>query len=99
MCGSGFISHVDAGTGEETCLDINECLTIDAAQLDANCTCERCACKNVFGSYQCACRSLRAVLGHESVDVGQVRMLIFAGQARHSVARTHALAAPKHAAG
>jgi len=56
VCGSGFISHVDPGSGEETCLDINECLTIDAAQLDSNCTCERCACKNVFGSYQCARR-------------------------------------------
>ena len=57
VCGSGFISHVDAATGEETCLDINECLTIDAAQLDANCTCERCACKNIFGSYQCVHKS------------------------------------------
>jgi hypothetical protein len=52
VCGSGFISHLDATTGEETCLDINECLTIDATQLDAKCTCERCACKNVFGGYE-----------------------------------------------
>jgi hypothetical protein len=49
-CGHGFISHVDR-TGQETCLDINECLSI--SQLDPKCTCERCACNNTRGGYEC----------------------------------------------
>ena len=48
-CGSGFISHKEAD-GSETCLDINECLSI--SQLDPQCTCERCACKNLYGTYE-----------------------------------------------
>lgn len=48
-CGQGFISHHETN-GSETCLDINECLSI--SQLDANCTCDRCACKNTFGGYE-----------------------------------------------
>eukprot|EP00887_Chlorella_sp_A99_P001340 scaffold14.g1340.t1 len=43
------ISRKDGKT--QTCLDINECLSI--SQLDANCTCERCACKNTYGGYEC----------------------------------------------
>lgn len=34
----------------QTCLDINECLSV--SQLDPNCTCERCACKNLRGGYE-----------------------------------------------
>ena len=34
----------------QTCLDINECLSI--TQLDPKCTCERCACKNTRGGYE-----------------------------------------------
>jgi len=49
-CGSGFISHAEPD-GSETCLDINECLSI--SQLDPNCTCARCACKNTYGGYEC----------------------------------------------
>lgn len=48
-CGSGFISHAEPD-GSETCLDINECLSI--SQLDPNCTCARCACKNTYGGYE-----------------------------------------------
>ncbi|GAB4818464.1 hypothetical protein N2152v2_005510 [Parachlorella kessleri] len=50
-CGHGFISHINPTSGEEECLDINECLSI--SHLDPNCTCERCACKNTYGGYQC----------------------------------------------
>ena len=48
-CGQGFISHKEAD-GSETCLDINECLSI--TQLDPKCTCERCGCKNTYGGYE-----------------------------------------------
>ena len=54
-CPSGFCP--DAGTPlarccrcQQTCLDINECLSI--SQLDPNCTCARCGCKNTYGGYQ-----------------------------------------------
>ncbi|KAL4443975.1 hypothetical protein ABPG75_011712 [Micractinium tetrahymenae] len=49
-CGHGFIPHKEP-SGEETCLDINECLSV--SQLDPKCTCERCACKNLRGGYEC----------------------------------------------
>lgn len=49
-CGHGFISHLETD-GSETCLDINECLSI--SHLDPNCTCPRCGCKNTFGGYEC----------------------------------------------
>ena len=48
-CGRGFIPHAAPG-GAETCLDINECLSV--SQLDPNCTCARCACKNTYGGYE-----------------------------------------------
>ena len=48
-CGQGFISHKE-DDGSESCLDINECLSI--SQLDPNCTCDRCACQNTFGGYE-----------------------------------------------
>ena len=38
----------------KVCLDINECLSADSASLDKECTCDRCACQNVFGGYKCA---------------------------------------------
>lgn len=48
-CGQGFISQI-AEDGSEICLDINECLSI--SDLHPNCTCDRCACKNIFGGYE-----------------------------------------------
>lgn len=35
----------------QACLDINECTSI--SQLDPACTCERCACNNTRGGYEC----------------------------------------------
>ncbi|CAK0785896.1 hypothetical protein CVIRNUC_009109 [Coccomyxa viridis] len=52
VCGSGYISHVDA-KGHEQCLNINECVSTEAAALDPKCTCERCACKDTKGGYEC----------------------------------------------
>lgn len=52
-CGSGFISHKDAKSGKEECLDINECLATDPSQLSPDCSCERCACQNIYGGYKC----------------------------------------------
>jgi hypothetical protein len=52
-CGSGFISHPDPKNGSEVCLDINECLSTDMSTLEPECTCDRCACQNVFGGYMC----------------------------------------------
>ena len=49
-CGSGFISHTDTA-GQETCLNINECLTSSPEDLNPDCTCERCACQDTFGGY------------------------------------------------
>ena len=49
---SGFISHTDAN-GAETCLNINECLSTGAAQLDPACSCDRCACQDAPGGYKC----------------------------------------------
>ena len=51
-CGSGFISHVGPG-GSETCLNINECVSASPADLDPKCTCDRCACKDTYGGYEC----------------------------------------------
>ena len=48
-CGHGFLPRRDPGGGE-SCLDINECLSV--SQLDPNCTCDRCACKNTYGGYE-----------------------------------------------
>lgn len=48
-CGHGFLPHMEPD-GSESCLDINECLSI--TQLDPNCTCDRCACKNTWGGYE-----------------------------------------------
>lgn len=50
-CGRGFLPHTDS-SGEETCLNVNECLSVDRATLDPACTCERCACKDTYGSYE-----------------------------------------------
>jgi len=52
-CGSGFVSHKDPKSNEEVCLDINECLSTDLGSLEPDCTCDRCACKNVYGGYEC----------------------------------------------
>ena len=51
VCGSGYISHVDA-KGHEQCLNITECVSTEAAALDPKCTCERCACKDTKGGYE-----------------------------------------------
>ncbi|EIE18502.1 hypothetical protein COCSUDRAFT_49231 [Coccomyxa subellipsoidea C-169] len=52
VCGPGFILHVGEG-GKEKCLNINECVSTEAADLDPKCTCERCACKDTYGGYEC----------------------------------------------
>ena len=52
VCGSGYISHTD-DKGHEQCLNINECVSTEAAALDPKCTCERCACKDTKGGYEC----------------------------------------------
>ncbi|KAK9843909.1 hypothetical protein WJX84_009562 [Apatococcus fuscideae] len=51
-CGRGFLPHTDSD-GHETCLNVNECTSVDKATLDPACTCERCACKDTYGSYEC----------------------------------------------
>jgi hypothetical protein len=43
--------HLDEG-GHEQCLNINECVSTEAAALDPKCTCERCACKDTKGGYE-----------------------------------------------
>lgn len=50
-CGEGFYAHTN-DKGEEECLDVNECWSAGTS-LGTNCTCERCACKNVWGGYEC----------------------------------------------
>ena len=56
VCGSGYISHTD-DKGHEQCLNINECVSTEAAALDPKCTCERCACKDTKGGYECVSHS------------------------------------------
>ena len=53
VCGPGFIQHVDEA-GRTKCLNINECVSTEAADLDPKCTCERCACQDTYGGYKCA---------------------------------------------
>ena len=48
--GAGIHPPSPAAACLQTCLDINECLSI--SQLDPNCTCARCGCKNTYGGYQ-----------------------------------------------
>lgn len=60
VCGPGFISHVDEN-GKERCLNMNECVSTEAGDLDPRCTCERCACLDTYGSYECA-RALLCIL-------------------------------------
>lgn len=50
-CGDGFYAHTN-DKGEEECLDVNECWSAGTS-LGTNCTCERCACKNIWGGYEC----------------------------------------------
>ena len=42
--------HLPAAACLQTCMDINECLSI--SELPANCTCPRCGCKNKYGGYE-----------------------------------------------
>lgn len=67
VCGSGYISHTD-DKGHEQCLNINECVSTEAAALDPKCTCERCACKDTKGGYECVSRP-----GHVWLAVSQCR--------------------------
>lgn len=53
VCGPGYVSQVTKD-GKLRCLNVNECKTLDAADLGRDCTCERCACQDVPGSYKCA---------------------------------------------
>lgn len=50
-CGPGFYTHTN-DQGDEECLDVNECWSAGTS-LGHNCTCERCACHNTWGSYEC----------------------------------------------
>lgn len=50
-CGSGFISHIQDGV--ENCLNINECVSIAKSDMDEKCQCERCACHDTVGGYEC----------------------------------------------
>ena len=53
VCGPGYVSQVTKD-GKLRCLNVNECKTLDAADLGRDCTCDRCACQDVPGSYKCA---------------------------------------------
>ena len=53
VCGPGYVAQVTKD-GKLRCLNVNECKTLDAADLGRDCTCERCACQDVPGSYKCA---------------------------------------------
>jgi hypothetical protein len=67
-CGSGFISHTDPVTKNETCLDINECLSVST--LPKECTCPRCACVNSYGGYRWAASVCLSVV--RRLQVGSV---------------------------
>ena len=53
VCGPGYVSQTTKD-GKLRCLNINECKTLDAADLGRDCTCERCACQDIPGGYRCA---------------------------------------------
>eukprot|EP00878_Enallax_costatus_P034447 GHUV01038194.1.p1 GENE.GHUV01038194.1~~GHUV01038194.1.p1 ORF type:complete len:492 (+),score=107.81 GHUV01038194.1:754-2229(+) len=52
-CGEGFMKVVDKATSVDTCAEINECLVSSIPWTKENCKCERCACINTVGSYNC----------------------------------------------
>ncbi|KAF5831679.1 hypothetical protein DUNSADRAFT_12733 [Dunaliella salina] len=52
-CGQGWVSATDPETGEEVCEDLNECLATSIPMKDPKCSCSRCACINLPGSFQC----------------------------------------------
>ncbi|WIA30662.1 hypothetical protein OEZ86_000736 [Tetradesmus obliquus] len=52
-CGEGFMKVVDAATGVDTCSEINECLVSSVPWTKDACKCDRCACLNTVGSYNC----------------------------------------------
>ncbi|KAJ9506219.1 hypothetical protein QJQ45_000514 [Haematococcus lacustris] len=52
-CGQGWVKSVKADTGEEVCEDLNECLVTNVASSDPACSCPRCACVNLPGSFRC----------------------------------------------
>ncbi len=75
VCGSGYVSQTGKD-GKLRCLNVNECKTLDAADLGHDCTCERCACQDIPGSYKCVprwqrCRAsvllTRSLLDHKGV--------------------------------
>ena len=57
VCGPGYVSQTGKD-GKLRCLNVNECKTLDAADLGADCTCDRCACQDIPGSYKCAVGSV-----------------------------------------
>jgi hypothetical protein len=52
-CGQGFMRVQDSATGEETCAELNECVASQVWRSKPNCACERCACVNTVGGYNC----------------------------------------------
>jgi len=52
-CGEGFMKVKEQATGQETCSEINECLMSSVPWTKKDCQCERCACINTIGGYNC----------------------------------------------
>jgi hypothetical protein len=52
-CGQGFMRVQDAATGEETCAELNECVASQVWRSKPECACDRCACVNTVGGYNC----------------------------------------------
>jgi hypothetical protein len=52
-CGQGFMRVQDSATGEETCAELNECAASQVWRSKPDCSCERCACVNTVGGYNC----------------------------------------------
>ena len=60
---AGYTTVTDRKTGQQTCLNINECQLTDVTLLDPKCTCDRCICIDTPGSYEYGptCRHLPAL--------------------------------------
>eukprot|EP00199_Chlamydomonas_sp_CCMP681_P001122 CAMPEP_0119103792 /NCGR_PEP_ID=MMETSP1180-20130426/2167_1 /TAXON_ID=3052 ORGANISM="Chlamydomonas cf sp, Strain CCMP681" /NCGR_SAMPLE_ID=MMETSP1180 /ASSEMBLY_ACC=CAM_ASM_000741 /LENGTH=797 /DNA_ID=CAMNT_0007088383 /DNA_START=241 /DNA_END=2634 /DNA_ORIENTATION=+ len=52
-CGAGWLRSSKVDTGDEVCEDINECLATNIRFTDPDCGCDRCACINLIGGYNC----------------------------------------------
>ncbi len=79
VCGPGYVSQAGKD-GKLRCLNVNECKTLDAADLGADCTCDRCACQDIPGSYKCAVGSVVehlpvCLLNNEPATLGRLGRL------------------------